>query len=214
MTFLPAVTLSLGIKKILFVPDGILVPGPLNSRPVFFANKFSIMNFFGSLIKCLYYRDDPVIGSLTALAWCLPCIFFDSTTMCCAVGSNIIPFCTCALVLYWCFTRYRSYYFLCSGHSGIVVLFFNFLVYVSLVDTDGGVSWVGLVGFWFLSLYHLSWSTLGYGAVLSFTLGSLELCFYYRGLGGWGVHPYLAVEFLHQTFQPIALLIWYGIPPL
>ena len=55
----------LGIKKMVFVPDGILVLTPCASRPIVSANKFSQMDLVGPLIICLYSRDAPVVGSMT-----------------------------------------------------------------------------------------------------------------------------------------------------
>ena len=40
VTVIPAGNLSLGTKKIVFVPDGILVPTPCAIRPISFANEF------------------------------------------------------------------------------------------------------------------------------------------------------------------------------
>ena len=40
VTFLPAGTSPLGVKKMVFVPDGILILNPCASQPVSFAKKF------------------------------------------------------------------------------------------------------------------------------------------------------------------------------
>ena len=64
-TVLPAGTLSLGMNKMVFVPDVILVPTPCASRPISFANEFSQMDLVGPLIICLYSSDAPVLGSMT-----------------------------------------------------------------------------------------------------------------------------------------------------
>ena len=68
MTFLHAGTHSLGMKKMLFVPDGILIPNPCAIRPVSYANEFSRMDLFGPLIRFLYSRDAPVVGSMKKFA--------------------------------------------------------------------------------------------------------------------------------------------------
>ena len=57
MTVLPAKKFPLEIKKIMLVPDGILVPIPIASRPISFTNKFPQMNIVGILIRYLYSRD-------------------------------------------------------------------------------------------------------------------------------------------------------------
>ena len=51
-----------------FVPDGILVPTPCASRTISFANGFSQTALVGPLIRCLYYSDAPVVGSMTTFA--------------------------------------------------------------------------------------------------------------------------------------------------
>ena len=53
VTVLPAGDLSLGMKKVVFVPDGILVPTPCGSWPISFANEFSQMALVGPLSICL-----------------------------------------------------------------------------------------------------------------------------------------------------------------
>ena len=68
MTVLTAVTFSLGIKSIMLVPYGILVPTLCNSRPISFANEFSQISLVGPLIQFLYYRYDPIVGSMNTLA--------------------------------------------------------------------------------------------------------------------------------------------------
>ena len=68
MTVLPAGTPPLEIKKMVFVPEGILVPTPCASWTISFVNDFSQMDLVGPLIICLYYRDAPVVGSTTTFA--------------------------------------------------------------------------------------------------------------------------------------------------
>ena len=68
VTVLPAVIFSLGTKKIVFVPDDILVTNSYASRHISFANEFTQMAPVGPLIRCLYYRDAPVVRSTTTLA--------------------------------------------------------------------------------------------------------------------------------------------------
>ena len=53
------------MNKIVFVPDGILGPTPCASRHISFANESPQMVLVGPLIRCLYYRDAPVVGSMT-----------------------------------------------------------------------------------------------------------------------------------------------------
>ena len=68
VTVLPYGTLSLGMKKMVFVPDGILVPTPCASRPISFANEFYQMALVCPLTRCLYSSDAPVVGSMTTFA--------------------------------------------------------------------------------------------------------------------------------------------------
>ena len=65
VTYLPSGTLSLGMKKMVFVPDVILVPTPCASWPISFANEFSQMAIVGPLTRCLYSSDAPVVESMT-----------------------------------------------------------------------------------------------------------------------------------------------------
>ena len=65
MTVLPTGNFPLGIKKMVFVTDGIIVTNLFDSRPISFANKFSQMGLVGPLIRCLYSRGAPVVGSIT-----------------------------------------------------------------------------------------------------------------------------------------------------
>ena len=51
-----------------FVPDVILVPTPCASRPISFANGFSLITLVGTLNRCLYSSDAPVVGSMTTFA--------------------------------------------------------------------------------------------------------------------------------------------------
>ena len=64
MNVLPVGTFPLGTKKIVFVPDGILILTPCESRPISLANNFLQMNLVVTLIICLYSRDTPVLGQL------------------------------------------------------------------------------------------------------------------------------------------------------
>ena len=68
ITVLPAGTLSLGMKKMVFVPDGILVLTPCSSRTISFANEYHQMALGSPLIICLYYSDASVVGSITTFA--------------------------------------------------------------------------------------------------------------------------------------------------
>ena len=65
VTVLPDSTFPLGMKKMVFVPDNILVPTPCASRTILFANEFYQMDLVGPLIRCLYSSDSPVVGSIT-----------------------------------------------------------------------------------------------------------------------------------------------------
>ena len=96
------------MKKMVIVPDGILVPTPCASRPISFANDFFQMALVGPLIRCLYYMDAPVVGSITKYDLLYPCRSATSTATCYAIGSTIVP---CALVLYRCVACGRSYLF-------------------------------------------------------------------------------------------------------
>ena len=161
------------MKKMVFVPYGILVTTPCDSRTISFANEFSQMAFVGPLTICLYYSDAPVVGSMTTFYWWCPWRFFASIAKCCAIGSTLVPF---ALVLYRCVARGRSYLFpLYWPRRRCFTSYFNFLVYFLLVASDDGVAWIGLVSFCYLFLDSSSGSTLGGGAVWSSTLGSLVL---------------------------------------
>ena len=68
VTVIPAGTLSLGMKNMVFVPYGILVPTPCASRPISFANEFPQIALVGPLIRCLYSSDSPVVGSMKTFA--------------------------------------------------------------------------------------------------------------------------------------------------
>ena len=68
VTFLPTGTFSLGIKKIVLVPYGLLVTSPCYSRQILFTNEFSPIALVGSLIICIHYMDAPIVGSMTTLA--------------------------------------------------------------------------------------------------------------------------------------------------
>ena len=68
VSFLPVGTFSLGMKKMEFFPDGILVPTPCSSRPISFANEFFQMASVVPLIRCLYSSDAPVVGSMAIFA--------------------------------------------------------------------------------------------------------------------------------------------------
>ena len=139
------------------------------------------MALVGPLIICLYYSDAPVVGSMIKFYWWCPCRFFVRTATCCAVGSTISP---CALILYRCVARGRSYCFLVWWPwRRCFTISFNFLVYFSLVAVDGEVVWIGLGCFCSLYLDSLSGSTLGGGPVWSSTIGSLEI-FFMSGVGG------------------------------
>ena len=47
---------------------GILFPTPCAGCPISFANEFYQMALVGPLIRCLYYSDAPVFGSMTTFA--------------------------------------------------------------------------------------------------------------------------------------------------
>ena len=51
-----------------FVPYGILDPTPCANPTISFADEFPQMDLVGPLIRCLYYRDAPVVGSMIAFA--------------------------------------------------------------------------------------------------------------------------------------------------
>ena len=69
------------------------------------------MDLVGTLTRCLYSRDALVVGSMTTLAWCCPCRFSPSNEIWCVVGSNLVPWCAYALILYRCVAHGRSYLF-------------------------------------------------------------------------------------------------------
>ena len=118
---------------------------PWAIQSISFANDFPQMDFIDPLIRCMYSRDAPVVGSITTLSWCCPCVFFDSTEMCCAVGSTIITWYTRAVVLYQCVARDRSYLFpLQWPRSCCCTSYFIFSVYFPLFAADGGVAWYGM----------------------------------------------------------------------
>ena len=108
VTVLPAGTSPLGMKKMVFVTDEMRVPTPFSSRPISFANEFSQMALVGTLIICLYSSDAPVAGSMRTFTWWCPCRFVASTLTYFTIGSTLVP---CALVLYRCVARGRSYLF-------------------------------------------------------------------------------------------------------
>ena len=62
MTALPAGDFSLGIKNILLVTDGIIVPNTCASRTILFAPTPPQMALIVTLIGSLYYMDAPVVG--------------------------------------------------------------------------------------------------------------------------------------------------------
>ena len=59
---------TLGIEKIVLVPDGILVHTPSAIRTISFADELYHMALLGLLVRCLYSKDDPVVGSRNTLA--------------------------------------------------------------------------------------------------------------------------------------------------
>ena len=67
MTILPDGNFKSGIKKIVLVPDGIVVPTTCAIQTISFANKFYQIAFVGTSIILLYYRDAPVVGSMNTL---------------------------------------------------------------------------------------------------------------------------------------------------
>ena len=84
----------------------------------------------------------------------------------------VLWYCTCVLL------AVGHICFLCIGHGGLDSLVPLILCCIfTLFATDSGVVWIGLRSFWSLSLDSSSGSILGSGAVLSSTLGSLELYF-------------------------------------
>ena len=133
---LPAGTFSLGIKKMLFVPDGILVPNTCVSRTIPFANEFSQITLVGPLIRCLYYSYAPVIGSMKNFlddvptdlslvlqrSFILDPLFFPALWYCTGVFLTVGHIC-----------------FLCSG-CGVpsLVTFFVYLpLFLLMVDLPG-----------------------------------------------------------------------------
>ena len=183
VTVLPAGTFPLRNRNNWFVSDGIFVTTTCASQTVSFANKFFQMALVGTLVRCLYYRDDTLVGLITTLDWCCPQLFVTGTVCDMLWDSLSFPdvpaFWCCMIVL----LAIGHIYFLCSGHDGIVTLFFIYLVYFTLFAADGEVAWVGLEGFWYLSLDYSSRFTLRGRAVWSFTLGCLEI-FFNIGAGG------------------------------
>ena len=132
---------SLGLKKIVFVHDGILVPSPCDIQLVSFANKFSQVALVGPLIWCLYSSDALVVGSMTTFAWWFSCIFFASTEMWCAV-SLLIPalwYCTRVLLVVGLISP------LCSGDGSVDLLvplsFWCILTLLLLMLELPGLNW-------------------------------------------------------------------------
>ena len=99
MDVIPAGTFLLAIKNIVLVPDGILVPTLCAIRKISFAKEFPQMAIFGPLIRCLYSRDSPIVGSMTNWLDVVSEVFFSSNELLFAVSSTLIPGCTYALVL-------------------------------------------------------------------------------------------------------------------
>ena len=143
------------------------------------------MALVGTLTRCLYSRDDPVVGSINTLDWCCPWIFVASTAMCCVVVSTIIPCSPCALVLYWWVTCSRSYLFpmWCPLQSSCASSL-NILIYFYLFAADGVVSCMRVYNGCYISLGSTYVSTLGGGAVWSLTMGFFSSVFvsYWGGL--------------------------------
>ena len=129
----------------------------------------------GPLTRFLYSRDAPVVGSMTKFSWCFTCRFVAITATCCAIGSTLVPF---DLSLYRCVACGRSYLSPVQWtQRRCFTISFEFLVYFSLVTSNGWVYWVGMGSFCSLSLDYLSGSNLGGVAVWSSTLRILELFF-------------------------------------
>ena len=63
-------TFVFGIKLKVLVPDGILVPTPLERRPSSFANDVAQISLMVHCMRCLYSRDTPVSGLMTAFILC------------------------------------------------------------------------------------------------------------------------------------------------
>ena len=68
VTVLPIGTFPLRIKKMVFIPDVVLVPTPWASRTISFSNEFYQMDLVGPLIRFLYSSDAPVFRSITTLS--------------------------------------------------------------------------------------------------------------------------------------------------
>ena len=62
MTVLPAGKFYLDIKKIVLVPDAIIVTTTCASWTIYFESKFYQMDLVGPLIICFHSRDAPVVG--------------------------------------------------------------------------------------------------------------------------------------------------------
>ena len=93
---------------------------------------------------------------------------------------------------------FQSFIFISCLMSTMVVfyLFFECLVYFSIVAADGLFYWVVVAFVCSISLVSSYGFTLGGGYVWYFNLGSLELF-----LEGLVVHPCLGVELWHQFFS-------------
>ena len=64
----------MGMKPIVLVPAGILVPTPLTRRPSSLAKEVLQTGAWLVFKRCQYSRDAPVAGSMTALMACSVCI--------------------------------------------------------------------------------------------------------------------------------------------
>ena len=116
------------------------------------------MVFVGTLIICLYYRDAPIVVSMTTLDWCLPRIFVASTEMCCTVVLTLDPLCPCSMVLYQCMACGISYVLAVSCPWLICCIhFWRFLVYFSVISADGDGIWVVVDVVCYFLLYLLFW---------------------------------------------------------
>ena len=63
-------TFVFGMKLKVLVPVGILVPTPLARRPSSLANDVAQIPLVVLCMRCLYSRDAPIFGSMTALIFC------------------------------------------------------------------------------------------------------------------------------------------------
>ena len=143
VSVIPAGKFPSGIKKMVLVPDGIILPTPCDSRKISFVNEFSQMTLVRPLIRCLHSSDAPVFGKWLYLLDDAP--KYLSLVL---QGAALL-----APLLLFALYHYTGVLFtvghtclLCSGHVGVAslvpfIFWFIFTLLLMIVELSG-MDWV------------------------------------------------------------------------